>query len=99
MTLLLNKTDEKELKVDRTIYLENVVEYNGEHYYISSLFADEGFQTLVFHYDTTNGIDNWNPLYIHMYRTSEEMERGHSYACTHVGECIRCWKMWIEGDI
>lgn len=99
MSLLLNKTDEKVLEVERDIYLENVVECNGNQYYISSLFGEEGYETLVFHCESSEGIDNWEPLYVHQYATRDAMERGHSYTCTHIEECLRYWKNWLEGNI
>ncbi len=98
-SLMLNKLDEKQLQIERKIYLENVVECNGESYYISSLFTDSGYETLVFHYDRKKGIDDWKPRYIHGYRTRELMEEGHTYACTHVQECLSYWKDWLEGNI
>lgn len=99
MSLLLNKKEEKALEVERDIYLENVVEYNRNQYYISSLFSEDGYETLVFHFNSSKGIDNWEPLYVHQYATREAMEKGHLYTCTHIEECLNYWKNWLEGNV
>lgn len=60
-------------------HFKNIVEFNGDHYYISSCYTlDHGYETMIFPCDDNGNVTDWSELYAEWYDSETEMEKRHN---------------------
>lgn len=66
---------------------------DGMYHYVDSAFTpDHGYETMSFLWDEEKQeVFSWGEEYAAWYGSPEEMENGHSYACTHLEECLESY--------
>lgn len=58
--------------------LTNIVELDGNYYYIDSCYTlDQGYETMIFPCDSNGNVTDWGELYAEWYNTRTEMESRH----------------------
>lgn len=69
--------------------LANVVECDGEFYYVDSAYTfDAGYETMVFPCDERGKVSDWGDLYARWYASEIEMEAGHNDICLKLESLI-----------
>ena len=69
--------------------LTDIVEVNGNYYYVDSVYTiDHGYETMVFACDANGKVTNWCDLYCDIYDTESEMREGHYHAVNNLAELI-----------
>ena len=66
----------------------------GVYYYVDSNDTpDAGYETMAFLYDEEKDeVAYWSESYAAWYKTYEQMEEGHFYACNHLEEMLKDWQ-------
>ena len=66
--------------------LTNIVEHNGNYYYVDSRYTfDHGYETMIFHCDANGKVTNWLDLYAEWYSSQEEMAARHKQIVDDIG--------------
>ena len=69
--------------------LTDIVEVNGNHYCVDSVYTiDHGYETMVFACDANGNVTNWCDLYCDIYDTESEMREGHYHVVNNLAELI-----------
>ena len=71
--------------------LTDIVEFNGNHYYIDSVDTfDCGYETMIFPCDEKGKVTSWSELYCERYDNATEMEARHKEIVSNLGAVLEC---------
>lgn len=74
---------------NRDTVLTDIVEVNGNYYYVDSRYTfDHGYETMVFPCDSNGKVTNWRDLYANWYDTNTEMEIGHAETIANLANIL-----------
>lgn len=69
--------------------LTDIVELNGNYYYIDSVDVPfSGCETMVFHCNENGNVSDWSELYCERYTDAIEMETRHKEIVANLGKIL-----------
>ena len=75
--------------IDDEPRFSNIVEYNGNYYYVDSCYTlDHGYETMVFACDSNGNVTDWGDLYCDIYDNADEMELKHYEIIADLGAVL-----------